>query len=212
MFSMPFTANKCHTEAPSLALSRIRASSALSKSFAKHCTHRQHQISFVRLHHTAYYINDAWYHDVRRRFTHELIFRTLIALAEDYIMFELISNKSIFLLKKEFKNWAFMFSQIRTISCHNASIQQMFQQYNPLDFPFVASLKCHIYLQQQYRRGKKSKISALKMCFILNSVLRFFFLRSCIRLAALDLGKRLQNMCMAYWHEHSESTMFKWLY
>lgn len=60
-----------------------------------HGAHRQHKsvlFGFIEQ------LNKRWrYHDVMRRFTRELIFRTRYHPSEDYIMFEPILNKSIFL-------------------------------------------------------------------------------------------------------------------
>lgn len=89
--------SQCHSRQTNATPKLIHASSALSKSPLKstHGAHRQHKsvlFGFIEQ------LNKRWrYHDVMRRFTRELIFRTRYHPSEDYIMFEPILNKSIFL-------------------------------------------------------------------------------------------------------------------
>lgn len=116
-------------------------------------------------------LNKRWrYHDVMRRFTRELISRTRYHPSEDYIMFEPILNKSIFLFGILSLHVLTTFYPILRTS----SIQRTFQQYNRLALPHVASLKCQIDVFKQYVEKGKLKISALKMCFYLEFYIRFF--------------------------------------
>lgn len=105
-----------------------------------------------------------------RRFTRELISLTRYHPSEDYIMFEPILNKSIFLFGILSLHVLTTFYPILRTS----SIQRTFQQYNRLALPHVASLKCQIDVFKQYVEKGKLKISALKMCFYLEFYIIFF--------------------------------------